>query len=77
MPSKHQEWHDQAERNNWYLPPRPFIYRLPIIKRFKYCWDMMRLDQWYSVMPGFRTGYDEWCLYGWWHGLALAEEGRG
>lgn len=68
--TKHLSWHEQGERNNWRLPPRPFMYRLPIIKRLRYALDMRRLDQWYSAVPGVRTGFDEWCLYGWWYGLS-------
>ena len=67
---KHLSWHEQGERNGWQLPPRPFMYRLPIIKRLRYALDMRRLDQWYGAVPGVRTGFDEWCLYGWWHGLS-------
>lgn len=66
----HLTWREQGERNGWTLPPRPFMYRLPIIKRFRYAWDMHRLDQWHSTVPGIRTGFDEWCLYGWWYGLS-------
>lgn len=72
----HLSWFEQGARNEWSLPPRPFAYRLPIIRRFCYVWDMHRLDQWYSAVPGIRTGFDEWCLYGWWYGLKLeAHEG--
>lgn len=66
----HREWHEQGERNGWTLPPRPFMYRLPIIKRLRYAWDRLHLDEWYSAVPGIPTGFDEWCLYGWWHGLS-------
>jgi len=68
--TKHLSWHEQVERNNWQLPPRPFMYRLPIIRRLRYAWDMHQLDRWYSAVPGVRTGFDEWCLYGWWYGLS-------
>lgn len=68
--SDHARWLQRGIENRWSLPPRPFVFRLPLIKRVAYAIMMHRLDYWYSIVPGIRTGYDEWVLYGWWYGLA-------
>ncbi len=62
-------WLKQGIENGWALPSRPFVFRLPIIKRIAYAIMMYRLDRWYSAVPGIRIGYDEWVLYGWFYGL--------
>ncbi|WP_139975807.1 hypothetical protein [Ochrobactrum sp. CGA5] len=69
----HYGWRAQGAIGDYHLPPRPFLYRVPVIKRFKYAYDMWKLDRWYSAVPGIRTGYDEWCLYGWWYGLTMED----
>src|SRR5690606_24580972 len=68
--SDHAQWLQQGIENGWHLPQRPSVFHLPLIKRIAYAIMMHRLDRWYSSVPGIRTGYDEWVLYGWFYGLA-------
>lgn len=73
--SKHQEWFDQGHRNNWRMPDMGWSYRLPLIRHVRVIWDQIQIERWYSAVPGIRTGYDEWVLYGVWHRLPIHPSG--
>lgn len=68
--SRHQEWIGQGQRNDWRMPDMGLSYRIPIIRHVRIIWDKIQIERWYSAVPGIRTGYDEWVLYGHWFGLS-------
>lgn len=67
---KHQEWFNQGQRNNWHIPELKLYHRLPIIRHIVTLWSAWQVERWYAAVPGIRTGYDEWVLYGIWHNLS-------
>lgn len=73
--SKHQEWFDQGQCNSWNMPVRKLYHRLPIIRHIVTLWSAWQVERWYAAVPGIRTGYDEWVLYGIWHNLSRPNGG--
>lgn len=66
---RHSEWIKQATENGWVMPPEARWMRLPIIRRIRAFWALYRVERWYAQVPGIRTGYVEWVVYGIAHGL--------
>lgn len=64
-----KEWFEQGKRNGWVMPEAPLWKRLPIIRHIRAIWNSYQVARWYSMVPGIPTGYDEWVLYGMFHGL--------
>jgi len=67
---KFADWFRDAQKFGWKLPPRPVWYRIPVVKRLYHFLMAYRVERQRSTSePRARSGYDLWCLYGWWHGL--------
>lgn len=57
-------WLDDGDRYGWSLPPKShWIFRLPIIRNIRAAYYIVMISWWYSVVPGVRSGYDEWVIY--------------
>lgn len=59
-----KDWMATGFSNGWRMPPSPAWKRLPIIRNIRTAWNSFQIERWYEIVPGLRTGYDEWCLYG-------------
>lgn len=79
MDDKREAWLQQAERNGWKMPVAPAWKRLPVIRHVRAIWCAIQVERWYSSGPGMigvRTGYDDWALWGIWHGLERSSAKR-
>lgn len=69
------EWFATGTRNGWYMPEAPhWFWRLPVIRHLWLVREAMRVEHHYTYglgSIGFRTGYDEWVLWGMWRNLWL------
>lgn len=64
-------WEKKAREYSWTMPSAPRWKRLPIVRHIRTYWNMIQVERWYANGPGYiglRTGYDEWALFGMWHG---------
>lgn len=71
-----ERWTEDGLRNNWFMPTAPLWKRLPIIRQFRSAWNAYQVERWYAYGPGMiglRTGYDEWVVFGIWHGMEQPE----
>jgi hypothetical protein len=68
----HTEWLTDKNANRWEMPVAPWWKRLPVIRHIRSVALKWKVERHYSVgmgVFGLRTGYDDWVLYGIWHGL--------
>lgn len=69
-------WRAQGLRNKWKMPTASLWRRLPVIRHFRAIAAALGAAQWYANGPGMigiPTGYDDWVLWGMWHGLERDE----
>lgn len=69
-----ERWHQTRADCGWSMPSAPFWKRLPVVRHIRTWWGMYQISRWYSQGPGLLgipTGYDNWVLFGMWHGLEL------
>jgi len=67
-----EKWIEDAREWHWVMPAAPLWKRLPGIRHVRATWGGIQVQRWYAAGPGqigLRTGYDEWVLFGIWHGL--------
>lgn len=67
-----KEWLEAGQRLGWTMPAAPWWKRLPVIRHARAVYGTWRVEQWYRYGPGsigLRTGYDEWALWGIFHGM--------
>jgi len=72
-----EKWDADGKKYGWRMPYAPFWKRLPVIRHVRCLWASVQVDRWYSSGPGaigIRTGYDEWVLFGIWHGKDKAND---
>ena len=67
-----QRWLDDGQRYGW-LPPNPASswLRWPVIRWFRYVRSMWAVERHYAFgigSIGLRSGYDNWVLFGMFHG---------
>lgn len=71
------KWATDGVRLGWQMPPAPRWKRLPIVRHLRAVWAAFMVERHYSRMGGLlglRTGYDEWVLFGIWHGQEPAHD---
>lgn len=71
-----ERWWFDGGKNGWEMPSAPRWKRLPIIRHVRAIFGAIMVERWYHSGPGLigiRTGYDEWVLFGIWHGLEGAQ----
>lgn len=69
---KHKDWFMDKDANRWEMPCAPTWKRLPIIRHLRAIVLKFKVEKHYSSgigAFGLRSGYDDWVLYGVWHGL--------
>ena len=74
--SDHSEWLKDMTANRWLMPYAPWWKRLPIIRHIRAVALKWKVENHYTSgmgVFGLRTGYDDWVLYGIWHGLERNE----
>lgn len=66
------EWLKQGRDNGWIMPAAPWWKRLPVIRHLRAAILKSRVEHhnafWISAGK-IPTGYDEWVLFGIWHGM--------
>lgn len=70
--SQMEAWHQDASLNGWIMPFAPWWKRLPVVRHVRVVWHSWRLHRHNAIvrqMGMIPTGYDEWTLFGIWHGL--------
>ena len=74
--SNHDNWLLDMDQNKWVMPFAPWWKRLPVIRHLRAIALRFKVEHHYTSgmgVFGLRTGYDEWVLYGIWHGLERTE----
>lgn len=69
-------WAHYGREFEWSMPFAPWWKRLPIIRHLRAIKARIAIEFWYSRGPGvigLRSGYDDWVVFGIWHGLERAE----
>lgn len=64
-------WLQDKEAYGWEMPAAPWWKKLPIIRHVRAIWAKIQVERWYSHGPGLlgiRSGYDDWIVYGIFHG---------
>ena len=67
-----ERWQKSGEEYGYTMPPAPAWKRLPIIRHGRAIAAKIAIERWYTYGPGsigLRTGYDDWVVFGIWHGL--------
>lgn len=70
------KWLLDMNQNKWVMPFAPWWKRLPIVRHVRAVALKIKVKKHYKSgigIFGLRTGYDEWVLYGIWHGLERNE----
>lgn len=72
MPKDRETWLAYGDEYDW-KPPKPGAWwkRLPIVRWFRYVKNRIMVECHYSFGAGqfgLRSGYDDWVLYGVYHG---------
>ena len=71
MSTELAKWQKNGIEYDWRMPSAPWWKRLPVIRHARAAWAKFRVECWYAYGPGFigiRTGYDDWVVFGIWHG---------
>ena len=61
-----RKWHENGVNLGYKLPPPAgHLLRAPVIRWFRYMWNVWKVERHYSAWSGIgiRTGYDGWVLY--------------
>jgi hypothetical protein len=77
--SDHSAWLQDMYENSWVMPFAPWWKRLPMIRHVRTVALKFKVEEHYTVGMGglgLRTGYDDWVLYGIWHGLTQPKGGE-
>lgn len=67
-----ERWKHDGEEYGYSMPVAPAWKRLPIIRHIRAVCSRIAVERWYAFGPGqfgIRTGYDDWIIFGIWHGL--------
>ncbi len=70
------DWERDGVDNGWVMPPSSWLQRLPVVRHMRALVGLYAVHRWYTAGPGImgiRTGYDEWVLYGIWHGYGNSQ----
>lgn len=70
--SNHYNWISDGAANGWIMPTAPLYARLPLVRHIRAIRLKIAVHRHYTQgigSIGLRSGYDEWVLYGIWHGL--------
>lgn len=65
-------WHRRSAEYGWQMPVASWWKRLPVIRHARAAWAKWQIERWYGYGPGsigLRTGYDDWVVFGIYHGL--------
>lgn len=66
-----ERWEEVGEEFNWDMPTTTWWKRLPIIRHVRATYHAIMVDRhermWCS-MGALSSGYDQWVLWGIWHG---------
>jgi hypothetical protein len=72
-----ERWFRDASRHGWTMPTAPEWKRLPVVRHIRAVAAKIAIERWYASGPGsigaFRSGYDDWVVYGIWYGLERPE----
>ena len=71
-----EQWLKDMAYNNWIMPFAPWWKRLPTIRHVRAILLKLRVERHYNSgvgQYGLRSGYDDWVLYGIWHGYERNE----
>lgn len=72
MDDKHKYWLEDGKAYGWVMPSAPWWRRLPIIRHIRAIRGRIavaRHNAFWIYMGKIPSGYDNWVLYGIWHGL--------
>lgn len=72
----HTEWLKDKNANRWVMPYAPWWKRLAGIRHIRSIFLKWKVEWHYTYglgIFGLRSGYDDWVLYGIWHGLERNE----
>lgn len=78
MSDPHKEWRTDGAEHGWVMPHR-WWGRIPVIRHVTCVWLSYQIDrdyQMWGAAGAISTGYDEWCLYGFWNGLTTPVSDR-
>ena len=67
-----EEWKKQGDECGWEMPNASAWKRLPFIRHIRTIFLKFKIEQHYSSGIGYiglRSGYDDWVLFGIWHGM--------
>lgn len=70
-----EKWKADGRNLGWKMPSAPWWKRLPVIRHIRVMWigiQIARHDRFWRAFGLLPTGYDQWVLFGIWHG----KEGR-
>ena len=79
MADPHKEWRTDGLANGWHMPPEARWKCLPIIRHIRAAVAALAVDEhetFWRTAGLIPTGYDQWVLYGIWHGLSRATPHR-
>lgn len=75
--SEMEQWLKDGAENGWQMPTAPRWKRLPIIRHLRAIYWHNKVERHYRMCAALgmvgRTGYDEWVVYGIWHGMEGGE----
>lgn len=72
-----QRWTEDGQRFGWVVPAAPWWKRLPGIRHFRAAIGaraVAKHNRFYGALGLMLTGYDEWVLYGIFHGYERKEK---
>lgn len=74
--SEMEKWRTWQKEYGYTMPFAPWWKRLPIVRHCRAKWAQFNIERWYAYGPGsigIRSGYDDWVVFGIWHGLEQPE----
>lgn len=75
---EHQAWHQDGVTQGWRMPPAARWKRLPVVRHIRAMMAALAVDEHEHIWRAaglIPTRYDQWVLYGMWHGLSVPLEG--
>lgn len=72
MTDRHHNWRMDGADKGWRMPPATWFRRMPLIRHIRAIRAFLRVEQHDDLWRAagyIPTGYDQWVLYGIWHGL--------
>lgn len=67
-----ERWRHDGEEWGYSMPAATAWKRLPIVRHIRAIRAKIAVEHWYAFGPGsigLRSGYDDWIIFGIWHGL--------